>query len=72
MMPRPENDLHYAGKNVKLGAPDRPIFWFKWFNPTGPEKYHVIYADLSVKILAPEQVKQFPKARSKSGRSVRF
>ena len=39
-------DAHYAGKGVKLGEPDRPIFWYK---PEGAKTYRVIYADLSVK-----------------------
>jgi hypothetical protein len=37
-------DAHYAGAGVKLGTPDRPIFWYK---PADSEKYRVIYADLS-------------------------
>jgi hypothetical protein len=51
-----QNDSHYAGKDVKLGTPDRPIFWYK---PTGAEKYRVIDADLSVKEVPSEEV---PKA----------
>lgn len=39
-------DAHYAGKGVKRGEPDRPIFWYK---PEGKKTYRVIYADLSVK-----------------------
>ncbi len=39
-------DAHYAGKGVKRGEPDRPIFWYK---PEGAKQYRVIYADLSVK-----------------------
>jgi hypothetical protein len=39
-------DAHYAGKGVKPGTPNRPIFWYK---PEGASKYHVIFADLSVK-----------------------
>ncbi len=42
----PEADAHYAGKGVKLGAADKPIFWYR---PKGAEKYRVIYADLSVR-----------------------
>jgi outer membrane lipoprotein-sorting protein len=61
-MLQPENDSHYAGKDVKLGTPDRPIFWYK---PTGSEKYHVIYADLSVKQLAPEEAQRLTEAKSK-------
>jgi outer membrane lipoprotein-sorting protein len=42
----PKNDPHYVGGGVKLGTPDRPIFWYK---PTGANKYRVMYADLSVR-----------------------
>ncbi len=59
---RPENDPHYVGGGVKLGTPDCPIFWYK---PTGAEKYRVIYADLSVKDMAPDDVKKLPEAKAK-------
>lgn len=62
MMLKPENDAHYVGGGVKLGTPDRPILWYK---PTGAEKYHVIYADLSVKKLAADEAKKLPEARTK-------
>ena len=61
-MLKPENDPHYAGAGVKLGTPDHPILWYK---PTGAEKYRVIYADLSVKELAADEVKKLPDARAK-------
>jgi hypothetical protein len=61
-MLQPENDAHYAGENVKSDTPDRPIFWYK---PAGAEKYRVIYADLSVKELTPEEVKQLAEAAAK-------
>ncbi|MEA1949907.1 MAG: hypothetical protein U9N87_00865 [Planctomycetota bacterium] len=57
-----ENDSHYVGGGVKLGTPDRPIFWYK---PTGADKYRVIYADLSVKELTPDEVKKLPAAKDK-------
>jgi hypothetical protein len=44
---------------VKLGTPDRPILWYK---PTGADTYRVIYADLSVKEMAPDDVKKLPEA----------
>ena len=44
-LPR-EADAHYAGKGVKLGAVDTPIFWY---HPKDSKKYRVIYADLSVR-----------------------
>jgi hypothetical protein len=37
---------HYAGKGVKRGAADTPVFWYK---PDGSETYRVIYADLTVR-----------------------
>ncbi len=61
-MLKPENDPHYVGAGVKLGTPDRPILWYK---PTDAEKYHVIYADLGVKELAPDDVKKLREARPK-------
>ena len=57
-----ENDPHYVGGGVKLGTPDRPILWYK---PTSAEKYRVIYADLSVKDMTPDDVKKLPEAKAK-------
>jgi len=55
----PEHDWHYAGKDVELNAPDRPIFWWK---PTPMrDDYEVVYADLSVKDVAPEDVPRVPE-----------
>ena len=62
MILQPENDSHYAGKDVKLGTPDRSIFWYK---PTGADKYRVIYADLSVIEMTPDDVKHLPEAKAK-------
>lgn len=59
---KPENDLHYAGKDVKLDTPDRPILWYR---PTGAEKYRVIYADLSVKEMTPDDARKLPEANAK-------
>jgi hypothetical protein len=42
----PEADAHYAGKGVRFGEADKPIFWYR---PTGAKKYRVIYADLTVR-----------------------
>ena len=58
---KPENDSHYVGAGVKLGTPDRPILWYK---PTDAENYHVIFADLSVKELDPDEVKKLPAAKA--------
>ena len=43
----------YAGKGVKLGEADKAIFWYR---PEGSETYRVIYGDLSVKEVAPEDL----------------
>ncbi len=59
---KPKNDPHYIGGGVKLGTPDCPILWYK---PTDAEKYRVIYADLSVKDMAPDDVKKLPEAKPK-------
>ncbi|MFC1739402.1 anti-sigma factor family protein [Planctomycetota bacterium] len=46
-------DKHYAGNGVKLGEADKVIFWYL---PEGAETYRVIYGDLSVKDVAPENL----------------
>ncbi|MHC4537974.1 MAG: anti-sigma factor family protein [Planctomycetota bacterium] len=48
-----EDKYHYAGKGVKLGDAEKAIFWYL---PEGAEKYRVIYGDLSVKDVAPENL----------------
>ncbi len=56
---RPEHDWHYAGKDVKLNTPNRPIFWWK---PTMiSDHYEVIYADLTVRDVAPEDLPKVTK-----------
>ena len=52
-----DSDYHYAGKDVKLNTPNRPIFWYK---PSGAKKYRVIYADLSIKEVAAADVPKAP------------
>jgi outer membrane lipoprotein-sorting protein len=44
-LPR-EADAHYAGKGVKVGAADTPVFWYR---PGDAKKYRIISADLSVR-----------------------
>jgi len=50
-----ESDWHYAGKDVKFGDADTAIFWYR---PEGSETYRVVYGDLSVKDVAPENLPQ--------------
>jgi hypothetical protein len=47
------SDWHYAGKDVILGDAGTAIFWYR---PEGSPTYRVIYGDLSVKDVAPENV----------------
>ncbi len=61
-MLKPENNPHYVGGGVKLGTADRPILWYK---PTGADKYRVIYGDLSVKEMTPDDAKNLPEAKAK-------
>jgi len=53
MMMKPENDWHYAGNGVELGDADTAICWYR---PQGSQTYRVIYGDLSVKDVAPENL----------------
>ena len=46
-------DRHYAGSGVKVGEADKAIFWYL---PEGSETYRVIYGDLSVKDVTPENL----------------
>jgi hypothetical protein len=46
-------DQHYAGNGVKLGEADKAIFWYQ---PEGSETWRVIYGDLRVKDVAPENL----------------
>ena len=48
-----ESDWHYTGKDVKFGDAGKAIFWYR---PEGSETYHVIYGDLSVKDVSPEDL----------------
>jgi outer membrane lipoprotein-sorting protein len=50
-----ESNWRYAGENVKYGDSQTPIFWYK---PEGSVTYRIIYGDLSVKDVAPENLPQ--------------
>jgi outer membrane lipoprotein-sorting protein len=47
------DDWHYAGKGVKLGDANTPIFWYR---PKDSKTYRVIYGDLTVKDVKPEDL----------------
>lgn len=44
---------HYAGNGVKLGEANRPIFWYP---PKDSDNYHVIFGDLHVEEVTPEDL----------------
>lgn len=50
-----QGQWHYAGAGVKLGDGNTPIFWYQ---PQDSETWRVIYGDLTVKDVAPEDLPQ--------------
>jgi outer membrane lipoprotein-sorting protein len=50
-----ECNWHYAGEGVKLGDTQTAIFWYR---PESSETYRVIYGNLAVKDVAPEDLPQ--------------
>ncbi len=48
-----QGEWRYAGGGVKLGDADTPIFWYQ---PKGSSTWRVIYGDLSVKDVEPENL----------------
>lgn len=50
-----QGQWHYAGQGVKLGDGSKPIFWYQ---PKDSQTWRVIYGDLSVKDVAPENLPQ--------------
>jgi outer membrane lipoprotein-sorting protein len=48
-----ESNSRYAGENVSYGDADTPIFWYR---PEGSVTYRVIYGDLSVMDVTPENL----------------
>jgi outer membrane lipoprotein-sorting protein len=50
-----ESNWQYAGENVQFGDAETPIFWYK---PAGSQMYRIIYGDLTVKDVAPEDLPQ--------------
>ena len=50
-----DSDWHYVGEDIKFGDAEKPIFWYK---PEGSQTYRVIYGDLSVRDIAPENQPQ--------------
>lgn len=57
----PTDAWHYAGKDVKLNTPNRPILWVK---QKKGGRCMVIYADLSVKEVSAEEMPKVPESES--------
>jgi outer membrane lipoprotein-sorting protein len=53
----PPDGLHYAGKGVKVGEPNRPILWF---DQKDGQRSMVFYADLTFKEVPTAQTRNFP------------
>jgi hypothetical protein len=53
-------DWTYAGRGVKLGSADEPIFWYR---PKDAEKYRVVYGDLAVKDEPASALRTVPDAQ---------
>lgn len=51
----PDSNWRYAGEGVKFGDGGTAIFWYR---PEGSQTYRVIYGDLNVREVAPEDVPQ--------------
>mgnify|MGYP000849197022 CR=1 FL=1 len=49
----PTGTWRYAGQNVAFGDPQTPVFWYR---PEGSSTYRMIYADLHVADVAPEDL----------------
>ncbi len=49
----PDSDWNYTGGGVKLGQASKAIFWYR---PQGSENYRVIYGNLSVEEVLPEDL----------------
>jgi hypothetical protein len=57
----PSDGCHYAGKGVKLGTPNRPIFWIQ---QKKGGRCAVIYADLSVKEVPSAEAPKLPEPKT--------
>ena len=51
------SDWQYVGEDVKLDDASRAVCWYK---PEGSQTYRVVYGDLSVKDVAPENLPPIP------------
>ncbi len=50
------NSFRYLGKGVKLGDKDRIVCWYKLQDAEDPNTFRVVYGDLTVKDIAPQDL----------------
>ncbi len=51
-----EKSFRYLGKGVKLGDKDRIVCWYKLRDAKDPNTFRVVYGDLTVKDIAPQDL----------------
>ena len=52
------SDWNYVGKDIKRGESDRPVCWWR---PDDSETYRVVYGDLTVRDVKPEDLPTVPE-----------
>jgi hypothetical protein len=52
-----DSDYHYVGEDVKLGDANAPVCWWK---PIDSKTYRVVYGDLSIRDVKPENLPDIP------------
>ena len=57
------HEWSYVGKGVRLGEKDKPVFWYR---AKTSKTYCVIYGDLSVKDVAPEDLPKRPEKQAET------
>ena len=61
------HEWSYVGKGVRLGEKEKPVFRYR---RRGEKNYHVIYGDLTVKDVAPEDLPKAPPKRAETRPAV--
>jgi hypothetical protein len=64
-----EGKWHYQGRGVKLGDANTPIFWYR---PKDSQTYRVIYGDLRVEDVVPENLPEPALLEEKTDKGVGY
>jgi len=64
-----EGKWHYQGRGVKLGDSNTPIFWYR---PKDSQTYRVIYGDLRVEDVVPENLPEPALPEEKTDKGVGY